>query len=174
MDLERTVVNEMIQHNDPIKAIRALPLSIRRFFIQAYQSFLFNKTLSMAYNDGEDLFAPQQGDVCYDKNATIGKFTNEPQQRLAVPFVGYSYYKKTRFNYQISKILEAEEISPKDFFLKEMQEVSSEGGFRNSSVKCDDFSVSNDIVCFTLSRGSFATIVLREIMKPEDPILAGF
>jgi tRNA(Glu) U13 pseudouridine synthase TruD len=25
-----------------------------------------------------------------------------------------------------------------------------------------------------LSRGSFATILLREIMKPSDPMLAGF
>ena len=46
-------------------------------------------------------------------------------QRLALPFVGYSYYKKTRFDYQISKILKQEEITPKDFFIKEMQEVSS-------------------------------------------------
>ena len=38
---------------------------------------------------------------------------------------GYSYYKKTRFDHQISKILSQEEITPKDFFIKEMQEVSS-------------------------------------------------
>lgn len=55
-----------------------------------------------------------------------------------------------------------------------MQEVSNEGGFRNSSIQCDDVKVNQDIITFTLSRGSFATMVLREIMKPEDPILAGF
>ena len=27
---------------------------------------------------------------------------------------------------------------------------------------------------FSLSRGSFATILLREIMKPTDPLAAGF
>ena len=86
----------------------------------------------------------------------------------------YSYYKKTRFHYQISKILEDEEISPKDFFLKDMQEISNEGGFRNSSIQCDDVQVNENVIAFTLSRGSFATMVLREIMKPEDPILAGF
>ena len=174
MDLERIVVNQMIQDDDPKKAIRALPLAIRRFYLQAYQSFLFNKTLSMAFIDGEDLFLPQQGDVCYDKNGIIGKFSNETGQRLSIPFVGYSYYKKTRFHYQISKILESEEVSPKDFFLKEMQEISSEGGFRNSSIKCDDIDITNDWIRFTLSRGSYATIVMREVMKPEDPITAGF
>ena len=174
MDLERIVVNQMIQDDDPKKAIRALPLAIRRFYLQAYQSFLFNKTLSMAFIDGEDLFLPQQGDVCYDKNGIIGKFSNESGQRLSIPFVGYSYYKKTRFHYQISKILESEEVSPKDFFLKEMQEISSEGGFRNSSIKCDDIDITNDWIRFTLSRGSYATIVMREVMKPKDPITAGF
>ena len=174
MDLEKVVVNEMIQHNDPLKAIRTIPLNMRRFFVQAYQSFIFNHTLSMAFKDGEDLFVPKQDDVCYDKNGIIGKFSNEEGQRLAVPIIGYSYYKKTRFHYQIAKILESEEIQAKDFFFKEMQEVSNEGGFRNSSIKCDDYAVSSNTVSFTLSRGSYATIVLREIMKPSDPILAGF
>ena len=174
MDLERTVVNQMIKQDDPKNAIRALPLGIRRFFVQAYQSFLFNKTLSLAFADGEDLFKSKQGDICYDKLGNIGKFTNESGQRLAVPFIGYSYYKKTRFHYHISKILDCEEVSPKDFFIKEMQEISNEGGFRNSAVICSDFSTQQDWVSFRLSRGSFATIVLREIIKPEDPILAGF
>lgn len=174
MDLERIVVSEMIKDDNPKSAIRAIPITIRRFFVQAYQSFLFNLTLSAAFNDGEDLFSPQEGDVCYDKNGIIGKFSNDPFQRLSLPFIGYSYYKKTRFNYQISKILEHEEISPKDFFLKDMQEISNEGGFRNSSIKCDDVKVNENIITFTLSRGSFATMVLREIMKPENPILAGF
>ncbi len=174
MDLERTVVNEMIQGENPKNALRAIPLNIRRFVVQAYQSLLYNKTLSAAFTDGEELFFPQQGDVCYDKNGNLGKFSNDPDQRLSIPFIGYAYYKKTRFNYQISKILESEEVSPKDFFLKEMQELSNEGGFRNSSIKCEDIKANQNMITFTLSRGSFATIVLREIMKPEDPILAGF
>lgn len=174
MDLERAVVHQMIQDGNPKNALRAIPLNIRRFFVQAYQSFLFNKTLSAAFADGEELFLPQQGDVCYDKTGTLGKFSNDPDQRLSIPFIGYAYYKKTRFNYQISKILEFEEVTPKDFFLKEMQELSNEGGFRNSSIKCEDIKAHQNMIIFTLSRGSYATIVLREIMKPEDPILAGF
>lgn len=174
MDLERIVITEMIKDGDPKNALRAIPLAIRRFFVQAYQSFLFNLTLSAAFTDGENLFCPQEGDVCYNKNGLIGKFSNISSQRLSVPFIGYSYYKKTRFNYQISKILECEEVAPKDFFIKDMQELSNEGGFRNSSIQCDDVKVNQDIIAFTLSRGSFATMVLREIMKPKDPILAGF
>ena len=174
MDLEKTTLKEMIEHNDPIRALRALPLSIRRFFVQSYQSYIFNHTLSNSLDAGEELFTPQSDDVCYNKNGELGKFENDPLQRLSVPFVGYSYYKKTRFHYYIEKILRDEGITHKDFFSKDIQEISNEGGFRNSSVKCDDYNVKDNIVSFSLSRGSFATIVLREIIKPENPLASGF
>jgi len=174
MDIERIVLKEMIDHDDPIRAIRAIPLSLRRFYIQAYQSFIFNKSLSAAFLDGENLFESQSGDVCYDSKSIIGKFKDGVEQYLSLPFVGYSYYKKTRFDHQISKILSQEEITPKDFFIKEMQEVSSEGGFRQAAIHCFDYLSENNDVEFSLSRGSFATILLREIMKPTDPLEAGF
>jgi len=174
MDIERIVLREMIESDDPLKSIRQIPLSLRRFYIQAYQSFLFNCTLSSASSDGENLFEPQEGDVCFDFNGILGKYIKDVNQRLAIPFVGSSYYKKTRFDNQISKILEFEKISPKDFFIKEMQEVSNEGGFRQAVISCSDYSSDDNTLQFTLSRGSFATILLREIMKPEDPLKAGF
>ena len=52
--------------------------------------------------------------------------------------------------------------------------MSVEGGFRNTSIQCDDFQASNNMVEFQLSRGSYATIVLREILKPKNPLLSGF
>ena len=174
MDIERIVLKEMIEHGDALRAIRSIHISLRRFYIQAYQSFLFNQSLSSAFSDGENLFEAQLGDVCFDFHSVIGKYAKGLDQRLALPFVGYSYYKKTRFDYQISKILKQEEITPKDFFIKEMQEVSSEGGFRQTAIHCSDNSSYDTTVEFSLSRGSFATILLREIMKPKDPIIAGF
>ena len=174
MDIEKIVLKEMIDHDDSIRAIRAIPLSLRRFYIQAYQSFIFNQSLSSAFLDGENLFEAQSGDVCYDSKSIIGKFKDGAEQYLSLPFVGYSYYKKTRFDHQISKILIKEEITPKDFFIKEMQEVSSEGGFRQAAIHCSDYSSDENKVIFSLSRGSFATILLREIMKPDNPVTAGF
>ena len=174
MDIERTVLREMIDHDDEQKAIRAIPLSLRRFYIQAYQSFIFNHSLSSAFSDGENMFESQEGDVCFDSEGKLGKYVKGMDQTLALPFVGYAYYKKTRFDYQISKIFQREEVSPKDFFIKEMQEVSNEGGFRQAAINCTNYSALNNTVEFSLSRGSFATVLLREIMKPADPIKAGF
>jgi len=174
MDLERIALKEMMQHDDPLRAIRAIPLSVRRFFVQAFKSYIFNCSLSLAFEEDEELFLPKQGDVCYDKKNILGKFENHSDQRLAIPLVGYSYYKKSRFDHQISKILEREQVHAKDFFVKSMQEVSDEGGFRQAVIKCENFSVVEPMVSFTLSRGSYATVLLREIIKPQDPIRAGF
>ena len=174
MDLERMVLSEMVTRNDPLKAIHSLPLFIRRFFIQAFQSYVFNCTLSKIFEDDEEWSSAREGDVCYDMKNKLGRYENDPQQRLAIPIVGYAYSKKNRFDYQISKILETEQIRPKDFFVKEMQEVSDEGGYRQVAMKCENFSVNVPVVSFTLSRGSYATILLREIMKPSDPIEVGF
>ena len=160
--------------DDPKNAIRSIPLQLRRFYIQAYQSFLFNKTLSLANEFEENLFEPEIDDVCFDKNSVLGKFENIPEQKLAVPLVGHSYYKKSRFDYYIKKILEEELLTPKDFFIKDFQELSVEGGFRNASINYDNFSIDKDLVKFQLSRGSYATIVLREILKPANPLDCGF
>ena len=74
MDIERIVLKEMIEHDDSFKAIRAIPISLRRFYVQAYQSFIFNQSLSLAFSDGENLFEANSGDVCFDFKGIIGKF----------------------------------------------------------------------------------------------------
>ena len=174
MDIEISVLRGLSKSNDQKIAIREIPLQMRRFYIQAYQSYIFNRTLSMAFEYEEDLFNPQENDVCYDRTNKLGKYQNEIDQRLTVPLVGHSYFKKTRFDYYIQKILEQEEISPSSFFIKDFQEISIDGGFRNASVRCDGFQASHNMIEFQLSRGSYATIVIREILKPNEPLSSGF
>lgn len=174
MDLERIVISELIEHGDALRAIRALPVNMKRFYVQAYQSYLFNLTLSRAFDYGEDLTHPEDGDVCYDADGILGKHIDGLDQRLAIPTVGYSYYKKTRFDFYISKIIQEQEITAKDFYIKELQEASGEGGFRNSAISVSDFDISGNTISFRLSRGSFATIILREIIKPQNPLSSGF
>jgi len=174
MDIERNLLKQLSIDRDPKNAIRSIPLSLRRFYVQAYQSFLFNKTLSMAYEYEEELFFPTENDVCFDKNFVLGKFQNDPEQKLAIPLVGHSYYKKSRFDFYIKKILEEESLTPRDFFINDFQEISLDGGFRNASINLQNFSIAENLVKFQLSRGSYATIVLREILKPENPLNCGF
>ena len=180
MDLERIVASELADHGDPLAALRALPVDMRRFYVQAYQSYLFNLTVGTAHGSGEDMFEPQDGDVCYDAGGSLQKSRGAPGrgggggERLAVPVVGYSYYKKTRFHPYVSRIMGEQGVAPRDFYIKDLQEASGEGGFRGAAVAVDDFAADGGRVSFTLSRGSFATVVLREIIKPADPLASGF
>ena len=174
MDIERNLLKQLSSDSDPKNAIRSIPLALRRFYIQAYQSFLFNKTLSLAHEFEEELFLPTIDDVCFDKNSILGKFENDPKQKLAIPLVGHSYYKKSRFDYYIKKILDEELLTPKDFFIKDFQELSVEGGFRNASINYLNFKIDENTIKFQLSRGSYATILLREILKPSNPLDSGF
>ena len=171
MDTERTVMGVLRDGGDERSAFLALPLYLRRLYVQAYQSYLFNRTLDAAYDQSMDA---QEGDICFDASGRIGKYQNDINQRLAIPMVGYAYYKKTRFHGIIRDILYEQGVAPRDFYTKEMQEISAEGGFRQALLECTEYGVSQNRIRFTLSRGSFATMILREIIKPTDPVAAGF
>jgi len=174
MDIEIILLKKLSETKDLKIVIRSIPLHMRRFYIQAYQSYIYNKTLSMAFDYGEELFSAKEGDVCFDRNYILGKFQNDPSQMLSIPLVGHSYFKKTRFDFYIQKILNEEEVSLNDFFIKDFQEISIEGGFRNAIIQCNNFEINDNIIKFDLSRGSYATIILREILKPDNPLKSGF
>lgn len=59
-----------------------------------------------------------------------------------------------------------------------MQELSEAGGFRQAAFVAKDFQYKTAVnfteVEFAVPKGTYATTLLREIIKPEDPILAGF
>jgi tRNA pseudouridine13 synthase len=106
-------------------------------------------------------------------NSSIDRETNlTPAIRLA----GYSFQSgKGRFDLITKKIMDEENVTPRDFYIKEMQELSNQGGFRQALLCCRDFVYKGSLdIYFKLPKGSYATTLLREIMKPEDPVKAGF
>ena len=184
MDIERQVLSALVAGKDSIVALRAIPITIRRLFVQAYQAYIFNRCLSKAIMAGEDLMQPQMGDLCFEMEgpATFGriiKYHPSSKTRLvpAIRMAGYTFQPgKGRFESITKAILQEEEIDAKDFYIKEMQELSHQGGFRQAPLWCTDFSYKRDPlkVSFKLPKGSYATTLLREIIKPDDPIKSGF
>jgi tRNA pseudouridine13 synthase len=56
-----------------------------------------------------------------------------------------------------------------------MQELSQQGGFRQAPLWCMDFEYGGQLkVSFKLPKGSYATTLLREMIKPDDPVKSGF
>jgi tRNA pseudouridine13 synthase len=134
---------------------------------------------------GEDLLQPQTGDLCFEMKgpATFGriiKYYPSSNVRLvpAIRMAGYTFQpgRGSRFESITKAILQEEEVDAKDFYIKEMQELSHQGGFRQAALWCTDFCYERDPlkVSFKLPKGSYATTLLREIIKPDDPIKSGF
>jgi tRNA pseudouridine13 synthase len=185
MDIERQVLSALVAGRDTIAALRAVPITIRRLFVQAYQAYIFNRCLSRAVMKGEDLLQPQTEDLCFEMEgpATFGRIikynpTSKTKLVPAIRMAGYTFQPgKGRFENITRAIMqEEEEVSAKDFYIKEMQELSHQGGFRQAPLWCTDFRYERDplTVSFKLPKGSYATTLLREIIKPGDPIRSGF
>ena len=156
MDIERNLLKHLSDDKDPKNAIRSIPFKLRRFYVQAYQSFLFNKTLSMAYEFEEESIFSQCDDVCFDKNFELGKYQNDPRQKLAIPLIGHSYYKKSRFDYYIKKILEDESLSPKDFFINDFQELSM-----MVDLEMHQLTSKNFLLKKTLSKFNYLVVLMQ-------------
>ena len=183
MDLERNILQALINGKDYIGALRSVPINIRRLFVHAFQAYMFNQTLSGIIEDGEFINNCSKNDFCFklENSLTLGKllkYTGQDSSNLvpAMHLPGYSL-KPTegRIERNLLLIMKEENISPKDFYLKEMQELSEEGGFRQLPLLVNDFSYSDNLLInFKIPIGSYATILLRELMKPMDPIKSGF
>ncbi|HEX2614220.1 MAG TPA: tRNA pseudouridine(13) synthase TruD [Nitrososphaera sp.] len=184
MDIERQVLSALVAGRDPVAALRAVPINIRRLFVQAYQAFIFNRCLSAAILAGENLLEPKAGDLCFEMEgpATFGRIIKfDPAAKIkmvpAIRMAGYTFQPgRSRFENITKTIMQEEGVEARDFYIKEMQELSHQGGFRQAPLWCMGFSHRQGplTVSFKLPKGSYATTLLRELVKPEDPIKSGF
>lgn len=145
---EVSVLNYLAKHpGDYHKAIQVLPKKLKMMFVHAYQSFIFNTALSRYIKGGFYV------------------------ERL--PLVGY----KTVPDEISSEILDAEGITPGNFKINYMKDLSSKGMIRECFVPVYDFKIlgagedelnqerNKIIIQFSLPKGCYATSLLREFMK---------
>ena len=203
---ERSMLTHLAERpNDFSGAFRRLPFKLRELFIQAFQSFLFNRFLSERIERGLPLNVASVGDyvVNVDRSGlpmaimhrTVETATLEEindlitagKMRLAIPLIGFKQHPSDGVQGEIEKrILKQENVSMEDFRITVMPEMATRGQLRTATTPLNDFSldeVSQDTarpprhtakVSFTLQHGSYATILLRELMKPRNVIEEGF
>ena len=202
---ERLILSHLAANRDDfVGAYRRLPFELQMLFVQAFQSFLFNRFLSERLKRGIGLCEAQRGDyfVRVERNglplvqtrkevddtnqSEINKSLKSGKLRLVIPLVGFKQRLSDGVQGEIERgILCEEDVQPDGFRIKEIPEISSRGSFRIIVSPLNEFGyrVANDInkkgavlakVSFLLHKGSYATVVLRELMKSKDPIAAGF
>ena len=117
----------------------------------------------------------------------INKTMEAGKMRLALPLIGIKQHASQGVQGEIEKQTLLEEgVEPENFKIKAMPEIASRGELRTALNPVNKFSVDEISldstrpskyraeVSFMLYRGSYGTILLREIMKPRNPIKAGF
>jgi tRNA pseudouridine13 synthase len=188
-DTERLVAGSLVRKpGDWVGAVRSVPLRLRRLYVQAYQSFLFNRSLSLAVKGGEDISKAANGDNWSEAQGAEGLATSpvhgvkEAPPSGGIPMIqlaGFAYRDYgSRFDRFVGEVMAEEGVAARDFYIPELQEASAEGGFRRAHLAMADAASEQAgaslRVKFTLGKGQYATVLLREAVKPRDPRGTGF
>ncbi len=179
-----------------VNALRALPRQLLRIFVEAYQSYLFNRFLSERIRLGIPLTRASEGDLValLDEHGfptrhvlTVSRGHEEAINREiergrfvpVLPVPGHSIrLPGGPIGDAVRRILLREGVGPESFRVSAMPEVGSGGSYRPTftvpeSVRYWTYGDSVRLT-FLLRRGNYATTLLREIMKPNDPVDAGY
>ena len=202
---ERMMLNYLADNSgDFVGAFQCLPIKLQALFVQAHQSFLFNRFLSERVKHDLPLNEVLEGDyvvgversglplTSVSKVATSENLSEVNAQvksgrlRLALPIFGVKQKLSQGIMGKIeNEVLEQEGIETTNLHFNVLSRVGGKGGLRTAVTPIRDFKLQNisaniagnavqATVSFMLLRGSYATVVLREIMKPSDLINAGF
>ncbi|MDD5111851.1 MAG: tRNA pseudouridine(13) synthase TruD [Candidatus Altiarchaeota archaeon] len=150
MGYELAMLNHLAARpGDYAGAIMALPLGLGKMFVHAYQSYVFNRSLSRYIEAGLAV------------------------ERL--PLVGF----ESILDEYTAMILDEENVTPAEFRIRGMRDYSSKGdirdcyepveGFKLIEIRPDEAAGEGNaaVLRFTLRPGAYATTLLREFMKNE-------
>jgi len=190
---ERALLKALIREpRNYANALRKLPIQLLRLFVEAYQSYLFNKLLSERVKEGLPIDRPTPGDLValldergiptfhvIKVNERLIEGLNARRFALVLPVVGYAVrLPDGKMGDVTLRVLKSEGVGLEDFRLKWYPQISPRGHYRLTITKPEDARcevVDGDLVLsFRLRRGEYASMVLREIVKPRDPIGQGF
>lgn len=162
------VIENKISHylknnkNDYAGALRIMPLKTRKIFVHSYQSYLFNEIATQYL-----------------------KIYKYKQKNKKIPVIGFDFELNSIKNASLKnifiKIIDNEKITPRDFIISQMPELTSEGGFRALFFELKNLKIleiDNDElnqkkqkikINFTLSKSCYATVALEFLFQQHLP-----
>jgi tRNA pseudouridine13 synthase len=192
---ERAISHYLNKHPGKFKeSFQVLPKDLVRLYVHAYQSYIFNQVISERVDRGISLQEPTIGDYTIRSSgeihtvrmvtkATLKQNRQEVKKgthQLVIPIIGFDFEHvpfKGSMGEITTSILQVENLTPDQFRIKEMPTISSRGTFRPLLVEPGSFQLAlidekDDTpvkIEFDLPKGSYASVILREFMKPESP-----
>ena len=166
---ERAIINHLVRYpSDFAGAFGVLPKKMRYLFSHAVQSDIYNKILTKRMEKyGPDALRPIDGDILIE----------------GIPAIILPGYESNFANGEAGEIeklvMKEVGITFEEFKTAKMSELSSQGDRKPLLLKPENFTIEkifNDefnegkkavTVKFFLSRGNYATTILRELLKEE-------
>ncbi|MEL9990982.1 MAG: tRNA pseudouridine(13) synthase TruD [Thermoproteus sp.] len=171
---ERYLLRALASGQNLWNAVMSIPYRVLKIYVEAYQAYLFNRILSLRLKDGplgllaDDLVL--EGDYPILASHSVG----DKPPILPVPGSGLIVPESKARDY-LRAVLKEEGIEMKDFALAR---IGASGSYRQAFTapawSFRDLAGDTAKLSFKMPRGSYATIVLREVIKPEEPRLHGF
>ncbi|MDD5182293.1 MAG: tRNA pseudouridine(13) synthase TruD [Candidatus Nanoarchaeia archaeon] len=146
LGLEASIMNHLVHcPNDFAGAFRTLPKKLRRMFIHAVQSYIFNVTLTKI--SGAGIAVPEK-----------------------MPLVGYETKLDGKVGEIILSLLGSEDLKQEYFKLGRMPELAEPGSERETLMKMRNFralkvSDGEAVISFELDKGSYATVLLMNFLR---------
>ena len=189
LGFEKTMVGHLMNNPDDwAGSISVLPKNLQMMFVHAYQSYLFNIMLSKRMERGLPLNLPVEGDTVIPltvdgipdhDHPVIATSRNldlvSHQVKTGRAFVSIVLFgSDTEIQDGImgeieSSVIEAEGIQASDFIVPKLSLCSSKGTRREVICTVNDLNYSLGDgyydVEFALSKGNYATTLMREFMK---------
>ena len=123
-------------------------------FIHAYQSYLWNEVVKSFLKE------------TYKKNFEFDNliFVKEVEENISVPLVAFdTVFKDPVIKRLYEHLLKEEKISLRDFIVRSLPESMPVSTEREVFVKVSDFKKEQNSLEFTLPKGSYATIFLKQL-----------
>jgi tRNA pseudouridine13 synthase len=198
LNFEKAMLNKLLQNpNDFIGAFKELPKNLLLMFVNAYESILFNKILSerirrkipIHHAIVGDIICPVRKNIVTNdfipvRDANLDKVNKQISKKKAVVsglLIGCdTVFAEGEMGEIEHAIIESEKIDPRDFIIPEVPFLSSSGTRRpllallpslEWKLHVDELQEENQALTlrFDLQKGCYATCLLREIMKSNDP-----
>lgn len=178
--MERRVLARLIKTRNPSIAVRTIDENLRRLWVSALQSDLFNEIVARRINslnrlsDG-DLAMKHENGACFLVESAASEQPRCDSFEISPtgPLVGYRMTLPEGEPLRIEQeVMAAHNLKPEDFRVEGRHKVK--GARRPVRIQPKDIELSGGVdefgqqitVAFTLPPGSFATVLLRELMKP--------
>ncbi len=177
--LKESKKKDILDDDSYKRAIHALPKPLQRMFVNAYQSFIFNNVVSHRVKMGLDKYI--DGDIVIDNEERIVRDkTHEEFQHLVSnfevnqtsPLFGTKVpFAEGEVGDMEKSILNSYNLTRENFECPKMPKLGSHGLRRSMRFQIwDTMASSTDegvLVEFSINKGSYATAVLREVMKVD-------